>query len=49
MIPGAIAGQDQWTLESCGGDGKSGNDWYGIQLRMDFMANAGDGIGSARH
>ena len=29
-----------------GGDGNSGNDWYRIQLRMDFTANAGDGIGS---
>jgi hypothetical protein len=29
-----------------GGDGNSGNDWYRIQLRMDFTANGGDGIGS---
>jgi hypothetical protein len=29
-----------------GGDGNSGNDWYRIQLRMDFTANSGDGIGS---
>ena len=29
-----------------GGDGNSGNDWYRIQLRMDFTANGGDGVGS---
>jgi hypothetical protein len=29
-----------------GGDGNSGNDWYRIQLRIDFTANSGDGIGS---
>lgn len=29
-----------------GGDGNSGNDWYRLQLRMDFTANAGDGTGS---
>lgn len=29
-----------------GGDGNSGNDWYRIQLRMDFTASGGDGIGS---
>ncbi|MCB1132652.1 MAG: hypothetical protein KDN05_16110 [Verrucomicrobiae bacterium] len=29
-----------------GGDGNSGNDWYRLQLRMDFTAGSGDGIGS---
>jgi hypothetical protein len=29
-----------------GGDGNSGNDWYRIQLRIDFTANDGDGSGS---
>lgn len=29
-----------------GGDGNSGNDWYRLQLRLDFTANDGEGIGS---
>ena len=29
-----------------GGDGNSGNDWYRLQLRLDFTAGDGEGIGS---
>lgn len=29
-----------------GGDGNSGNDWYRIQLRVNFTANHGDGAAS---
>lgn len=29
-----------------GGDGNSGNDWYRLQLRMDFTADSGEGMGS---
>lgn len=29
-----------------GGDGNSGNDWYRLQLRLDFTAGNGEGIGS---
>jgi hypothetical protein len=29
-----------------GGDGNSGNDYYRLQLRLDFTANGGDGLGS---
>lgn len=29
-----------------GGDGNSGNDWYRMQLRLDFTANDGEGSGS---
>jgi hypothetical protein len=29
-----------------GGDGNSGNDWYRLQLRLDFTAANGDGTGS---
>lgn len=36
----------QDNLNQGGGDGNSGNEWYRMQLRMDFTANDGDGIGS---
>jgi hypothetical protein len=36
----------QDDLNEGGGDGNSGNEWYRMQLRMDFTANDGDGIGS---
>ena len=29
-----------------GGDGNSGNDWYRLQLRLDFTAASGEGTGS---
>ena len=29
-----------------GGDGNSGNDWYRLQLRLDFTAGNGAGVGS---
>jgi hypothetical protein len=29
-----------------GGDGNSGNDWYRIQLRLDFTAGGGEGTGT---
>ncbi len=29
-----------------GGDGNSGNDYYRLQLRMDFTASGGDGLGT---
>lgn len=29
-----------------GGDGNSGNDWYRLQLRLDFTADGGEGLGS---
>ena len=29
-----------------GGDANSGNDYYRLQLRMDFTANEGDGVGT---
>ncbi len=29
-----------------GGDANSGNDYYRLQLRMDFTANGGDGLGT---
>lgn len=29
-----------------GGDGNSGNDWYRLQLRLNFTAGDGEGIGS---
>ncbi len=29
-----------------GGDGNSGNDWYRLQLRLDFTAAGGDGTGT---
>jgi hypothetical protein len=29
-----------------GGDGNSGNDWYRLQLRLDFTAGDGEGTGS---
>jgi hypothetical protein len=36
----------QDNLNQGGGDGNGGNDWYRIQLRMDFTAAEGDGTGS---